>query len=78
LGSALNKPITLRVGTGMSADARRLAAIERLYRDRFSRFLRVARAITGDDEQALDAVQDGFAGAIRSRRSLSRDAALEA
>jgi RNA polymerase sigma factor (sigma-70 family) len=62
----------------VSSDARRLAEIERLYRARFPHFLRVARAITGDHEQALDAVQEGFGDAIRSRRTLRRDASLEA
>lgn len=61
----------------MSSNARRLAEIERLYRARFPQFLRVAWAITGDREQALDAVQEGFAGAIRSRRTLRRDDSLE-
>ena len=61
----------------MSSDARRLAEIERLYRARFPHFVRVAWAVTGDREQALDAVQEAFAGAIRSRRSLRRDDALE-
>lgn len=56
----------------------RLAAIERLYRERFTQYLRVAIAIIGDRERALDAVQDGFADALRSRRTLRDDGALEA
>jgi RNA polymerase sigma-70 factor, ECF subfamily len=39
--------------------------IESLYRARFGQFERVARAITGDRESALDAVQEGFADALR-------------
>jgi RNA polymerase sigma-70 factor (ECF subfamily) len=39
--------------------------IESLYRTRFRRFVRVARAITGDRESALEAVQEGFADALR-------------
>jgi RNA polymerase sigma factor (sigma-70 family) len=62
----------------VSTNARRLAEIERLYRARFPQFLRVAWAITGDRERALDAVQEGFAGAIRSRGTLRRDDSLEA
>jgi hypothetical protein len=33
--------------------------IESLYRARFRRFERVARAITGERESALEAVQEG-------------------
>src|SRR5262245_14526999 len=39
--------------------------IESLYRARFSQFERVARAITGDRDSALEAVQEGFADALR-------------
>jgi RNA polymerase sigma-70 factor (ECF subfamily) len=39
--------------------------IESLYRAKFRQFERVARAITGDREAALEAVQDGFADALR-------------
>jgi RNA polymerase sigma-70 factor (ECF subfamily) len=39
--------------------------IESLYRARFGQFERVARAITGDRELALEAVQEGFADALR-------------
>ena len=45
-----------------------LGELEPLYRDRFPAFLRVATAITWDEERANDAVQDGFAAAIRERR----------
>jgi hypothetical protein len=37
--------------------------IESLYRSDFARFVRVARAVTGDREAALEAVQEGFADA---------------
>jgi RNA polymerase sigma-70 factor (ECF subfamily) len=39
--------------------------IERLYREGFERFVRVARAVTGDRESAIDAVQEGFVDALR-------------
>ena len=39
--------------------------IESIYREEFRRFERVARAITGDRESSLDAVQEGFADALR-------------
>jgi len=46
----------------------RLDEIEAIYRLRYPVFLRVAAAITGDEELGADAVQDGFTGAVRSRR----------
>jgi RNA polymerase sigma-70 factor, ECF subfamily len=55
-----------------------LAAIEAAYRAGFSRFLRVAIAVLGDKEAALDAVQEGFARAIRSRRSFRGEGPLDA
>lgn len=55
-----------------------LGQIEALYASRFAAFLRVARAIVGDRERALEAVQDGFADAIRSRASFRGDGPLEA
>jgi hypothetical protein len=39
---------------------RRLSEIEALYRERFRHFKRVALAIVGDQERALEAVHDGF------------------
>jgi len=57
---------------------RRLVELERLYRSRHRHFLHVARAITGDTERAAEAVQDGFADAIRSRSRFRGDGPLEA
>jgi RNA polymerase sigma factor (sigma-70 family) len=56
----------------------RLRELEALYRVRFGHFLRVANAIAGDRERARDAVQDGFADAIRSRATFRGDGPLEA
>ena len=42
--------------------------LESLYRSDFGRFVRVARAVTGDRDSALEAVQDGFADALRNSR----------
>ena len=57
---------------------RRLRDIEALYRARFGHFLRVANAVAGDRERAVEAVQDGFADAIRSRSTFREDGPLEA
>lgn len=40
--------------------------LESLYRSDFARFVRVARAVTGNRESALEAVQEGFADALRN------------
>jgi len=56
----------------------RLAGIEELYRARFPYFVQVARAIVGDRERALEAVQEGFANAIRGRASFRGEGSLEA
>lgn len=55
----------------------RLDEIEAIYRSRYPAFLRVAAAIIGDEELGADAVQDGFAGAVRSRRGF-RGGSLDA
>src|SRR3954452_6366373 len=55
-----------------------LDEIEDVYRRRHQAFFRVARAITGDAEDAAEAVHDGFADAIRSRRTFRGDGPLEA
>lgn len=51
--------------------------IERIYRARFHRFLRVAEAICRDPETAHDAVQDAFAGALRGAAEFRRESSLE-
>jgi RNA polymerase sigma factor (sigma-70 family) len=56
----------------------RLDAIEAVYRERFSHFVRVATAITGDQHAALEAVQQAFADLIRGRRRFRGDGPLEA
>lgn len=52
--------------------------IERVYRRRGADFFRFAQARTSDSELAMDAVQEGFARAIRARRSYAGTGALEA
>lgn len=56
----------------------RVADLEVLYRSRYQHFLRVALLISPDDQRAHDAVQDGFAAAIRSQHSYRSEGSLEA
>jgi RNA polymerase sigma factor (sigma-70 family) len=55
-----------------------LEEIASIYRNRYPAFLRVAVAITGDEQLGSDAVQDAFVGVVRSRRGIRRRGALEA
>jgi RNA polymerase sigma-70 factor, ECF subfamily len=55
-----------------------VAAIEDLYRRQYRRFLRVAMAVVGSNDAAADAVQEGFARALRERYSLRSADALGA
>ena len=55
-----------------------LDEIEALYRGRFDAFIRTATAICGDPDTGLDAVQEAFASAVRSRSTFRRDGTLEA
>jgi len=51
---------------------------ESLYRSSFRRFVRVASAITRDEDAAAEAVQEAFARAIRSRSGFRGDGPLDA
>jgi RNA polymerase sigma factor (sigma-70 family) len=62
----------------MGTDKATLAAIEDVYRSRSGDFFRFALARLGDPELARDSVQEGFARAIRSRRSFRGTGTLEA
>jgi DNA-directed RNA polymerase specialized sigma24 family protein len=55
-----------------------IAALEELYRRRYRRFLRLALAVTGSRDAAADAVQEGFARAIRHRQEFRGEGPLEA
>jgi hypothetical protein len=55
-----------------------LVELERLYRERYVRFVNVARGITGDSVRAADAVHEGFANAIRARKGFRGEGPLEA
>ena len=52
--------------------------LETIYRLRYRRFLRVATAILGAEASAHDAVQEGFAQALREQRSFRSDGPLDA
>lgn len=62
----------------MAAPESSLARIEALYRDRGRDFYRFALARTGSPETAQDAVQEGFARAIRARRHFRGTGSLDA
>jgi RNA polymerase sigma-70 factor (ECF subfamily) len=55
-----------------------LEELRGLYEARLPAFRRLAEVVVGDREQALDVVQDGFARAVRLRRSFDRRGPLEA
>ena len=59
-------------------DRKRWREIEQVYREGFPRFLRVARAITGERESAVDAVQEGFADALRHASQWNGRGSLDA
>jgi RNA polymerase sigma-70 factor (ECF subfamily) len=52
--------------------------LEDLYRARYRHFLRLATAIAGDETNGHDAVQDGFAQALREQQSFRGEGPLEA
>lgn len=52
--------------------------LEAVYRRRYRQFLRVATAILGDEAAGHDAVQDGFAQALREQRSFRAEGPVEA
>lgn len=59
----------------MQAD--RSIEIERIYRARFGRFLRVAVAVLGDEELGEEAVHEGFVRALRHGRGFTGRGSLE-
>jgi RNA polymerase sigma factor (sigma-70 family) len=62
----------------MGSEGSSLLAIEALYRDRGRDFFRFALARTGSSELAHDAVQEGFARAIRARGRFRNSGPLDA
>ncbi|HVM17041.1 MAG TPA: sigma-70 family RNA polymerase sigma factor [Gaiellaceae bacterium] len=63
---------------GLARRGASIADIEAVYRRRLTDFRRVATAIVGEREAALDVVQDAFATAVRDRRDFRREGPLEA
>jgi RNA polymerase sigma-70 factor, ECF subfamily len=57
---------------------RLIRELEALYRERYRQFLRVAIAVVGDEPAAHDAVQEGFARAIRLAGSYRGEGTVEA
>jgi RNA polymerase sigma factor (sigma-70 family) len=55
-----------------------IGKLEALYRTRYREFLRVATAVAGDESAGHDAVQEGFARALKSARSYRGEGTLEA
>jgi RNA polymerase sigma-70 factor, ECF subfamily len=55
-----------------------IEAIGTVYRQSYPRFLRFAIAVTGSEDYARDAVQEGFARAIRRRAQFRAEGSLEA
>jgi RNA polymerase sigma-70 factor (ECF subfamily) len=62
----------------MTAKGATTAEIEAIYRDRARVFLFGVTALLRDGDAALDAVQDGFALALRRRETFRREGSLEA
>jgi RNA polymerase sigma-70 factor (ECF subfamily) len=56
----------------------RVRDLEEVYRLRYRQFLRVATAIAGDEDAGHDAVQEGFASALRHRKEFRGEGPLEA
>jgi RNA polymerase sigma factor (sigma-70 family) len=54
-----------------------IESLAALYERRYQKFLRVAEAIVGDVELAHDAVQEGFARAIRGRSTFRGEGSVE-
>jgi RNA polymerase sigma factor (sigma-70 family) len=75
---ALNKARPTWVNREMKPRNASLHEIERIYRTKAAGFLRLALATTGEIERAPDALQEGFADAIRSLGTFRGTGSLEA
>lgn len=61
----MNEALEDQATTGSEIEVATAEALSLLYHRGYHRFVRVAEAITGSVEDAQDAVQDGFASALR-------------
>src|SRR4029078_9975167 len=62
----------------MAANGPLTGELEDLYRGRYRYFLRLATVIVGDETSGHDAVQDGFAQALREQQSFRGEGPLDA
>ncbi len=62
----------------MAANGATPAEIEAIYRERFRAFLLSATALLGDGDAGLEVVQEGFATALRRRKSFRGEGNLQA
>jgi RNA polymerase sigma factor (sigma-70 family) len=67
----------LRSFRAVAARAKLRAELEALYRSRYERFLRVALAVVREEAAAHDAVQEGFARALKGLEGFDGEAPLE-
>jgi RNA polymerase sigma-70 factor (ECF subfamily) len=74
----VNNPWVSLRHLGVKGASATVGDIEMVYRRRASDLFRYARARLGSREQALDAVQEGFARALRGRASYRGDGTLDA
>jgi RNA polymerase sigma-70 factor, ECF subfamily len=65
------------VGPPQPTDVATADSLSALYHDGYHRFVRVAEAITGSIEDAQDAVQEGFANALRNLDRFEARGSLE-
>ncbi len=69
--------MTLTSGGPTASTASTVDRIEAIYRARYPEFVRVCRAVLGDAQAADDAVQEGFARALRQHASFAGSGSLD-
>ena len=74
----LNKMMVAWLVSVCGRSGRPTENLEQVYRRGFASFLRVATAITADQELGRDAVQSAFTAALRHRGSFRGDGTVEA
>jgi RNA polymerase sigma factor (sigma-70 family) len=66
------------VGRRRKGRGARVEELEQVYERRLAEFRRLAEAVTGDPDSALDTVQEAFARAVRLRESFAERGSLDA